>query len=765
MWDGEEITFSDEEDKNKKTSENKNENENENNNQNQKELSKKYQPRNSPETTHKFISSLLTGAISYNLNNNEATSDPVSSPPPPPAPPSSPPTPKIPNITSTPKKSPPQPKKPINNNKLPLIRDLSDSETSENENEKNTTDDKELKKPPSPPPPQNKKEKNQPKGKKRKKIDMDEESDSDFSISSDIEKHVKNKLKHSDRIEEQKKQQKRKQASRKKKLPAKEKRKKKLKLWEEFMQKKTEENEKLPKNQRKKYDDLSALYSDEIDAENQRTEGETEKQIKKGKDPILLKTLNKIAEEDLFSDDGDTEGEDIEESDDDDEADEDDAIPLEVMENTCMHWLKKKLRMMNDALGDQGNEFIADIARKYFYARNNSKNTPNDKKRKTDRTEERKNKKQKTLSPYITTTNKDDYNLDNGNEMPALNKSPINRENSSPYNDKSTENRKNYDDADNDHYDSPPKPYYTCESDDSLGYSSDSSGYSSSSSSSSDKGEYNSHGYRHKKKKKKMSIRKRNILDKTKAIKKLCNKIKDKMNQPAKLVVNPNDIPISMDNIWKPCVSPEISRLYKLGDDESMCWACSRANENTVPIEYNEWMGLYNIFLQHHHTKKPVELAIEMWIHYEICIRQPANQRRKRNQLEIPKWGPVSIYIHITQHTIDPSILIPFYIGETGRAINVEFMNDFYEYNDPYNKVIRVRDEGLSKVERLFKIFLSLQKIDPSKLPNYNSSGLMNIKNQVSNGGSGNNNSIGWINMDRPHSTRRHPSALRSAAF
>lgn len=216
-----------------------------------------------------------------------------------------------------------------------------------------------------------------------------------------------------------------------------------------------------------------------------------------------------------------------------------------------------------------------------------------------------------------------------------------------------------------------------------------------------------------------------------------------------------NTAPVTLSNLWHPCVDPEMSQVYDtLGDphDRSQCWGCQKSGPHSAATSVRAWENLTMLYYNNISTCKLVTLAQQLHKYFEEHIRAPANANLLPGQEPVPEWRAVDILMHMTRHTNEPVARINHLISVVNQMIDNLHDYGTYSRNGTYKWMTRPNSNAIRDVDRLVSMLLKLYRCNPERMfgSNQNSSLASNAAHHC------------WINPAKPSygSRRSHPFRL-----
>lgn len=204
--------------------------------------------------------------------------------------------------------------------------------------------------------------------------------------------------------------------------------------------------------------------------------------------------------------------------------------------------------------------------------------------------------------------------------------------------------------------------------------------------------------------------------------------------------------PIGLSTRWVPCVSPEMSDMYRrLGlPSDKPCWGCSTGAATVVKSSKSKWDEMTELFINNVGKRRNCELAEELARWFEDNIRTPANKHCGPGQTPVPPWPPVDLYEHMTRHTNDPRIRLALTISALNRMGDDFLAAGVYRHNAAMPGIAAPDAAAMKSLCELTKVTFALYQQKPENM-------LL---------GSPSNNAplvSSWINMNKPSHVGRHP--------
>ncbi len=110
---------------------------------------------------------------------------------------------------------------------------------------------------------------------------------------------------------------------------------------------------------------------------------------------------------------------------------------------------------------------------------------------------------------------------------------------------------------------------------------------------------------------------------------------------------------------WDTTTAPGRLRFYRalgMPRDRRKCYGCNKGRLDSPAICYVKYQKLAKFFKDNIGRMDPIQLARELYLFFDIEIRQEANHFREHDQHEIEEWPAADIYEHFMSHMKECSV-------------------------------------------------------------------------------------------------------------
>jgi hypothetical protein len=121
----------------------------------------------------------------------------------------------------------------------------------------------------------------------------------------------------------------------------------------------------------------------------------------------------------------------------------------------------------------------------------------------------------------------------------------------------------------------------------------------------------------------------------------------------------------------KPSKTEQQEQEDSISKDQSRsrCLLCSRGSNESAAVPIAAVDNMTRTMMAGLGHRDPVEMARDLSEMFEKCVRQPANKHRLPHQEEIPLLTAEDVYVHVMNHTTDPSFILMKRIREIDALI------------------------------------------------------------------------------------------------